>query len=42
MDIIGIIFIIYLMFLIGVGIWTYTYNKTQETLIELKNNNDEI
>ncbi len=30
MDIIGIIFIIYLMFLIGVGIWTYTYNKTQE------------
>ena len=30
MDTIGIIFIIYLVFLLGVGIWTFKFNKTQE------------
>jgi len=27
---IGIIFILYLVFLLGVGVWTYKFNKTQE------------
>jgi sodium/proline symporter len=30
MDMIGIIFILYLTFLLGVGIWTFKFNKTQE------------
>ena len=30
MDTIGIIFILYLLFLLGVGIWTFKFNKTQE------------
>ena len=30
MDIIGLIFVIYLMFLLGVGVWTYKFNKSQE------------
>ena len=30
MDLIGIIFILYLAFLLGVGIWTFKFNKTQE------------
>ena len=30
MDMIGIIFIFYLTFLLGVGIWTFKFNKTQE------------
>ncbi|MBT3180323.1 MAG: sodium/proline symporter [Candidatus Marinimicrobia bacterium] len=30
MDIIGIIFILYLTLLLGVGIWTFKFNKTQE------------
>lgn len=30
MDLIGIIFILYLVFLIGVGVWTFKFNKTQE------------
>ena len=30
MDMIGIIFILYLAFLLGVGVWTFKFNKTQE------------
>ncbi len=30
MDMIGIIFILYLVFLLGVGVWTFKFNKTQE------------
>ncbi len=30
MDLIGIIFILYLVFLLGVGVWTFKFNKTQE------------
>ena len=30
MDMIGIIFILYLTFLLGVGVWTFKFNKTQE------------
>jgi len=30
MDIIGIIFLLYLSFLLGVGLWTFKLNKTQE------------
>ena len=30
MDSIGIIFILYLVFLLGVGVWTFKFNKTQE------------
>ncbi len=30
MDSIGIIFILYLIFLLGVGVWTFKFNKTQE------------
>ncbi len=30
MEIIGIIFILYLVFLLSVGIWTFKFNKTQE------------
>ena len=30
MDLIGIIFILYLAFLLGVGVWTFKFNKTQE------------
>ena len=30
MDLIGIIFILYLLFLLGVGAWTFKFNKTQE------------
>ena len=30
MDLIGIIFILYLMFLLAVGVWTFRFNKTQE------------
>ena len=30
MDMIGIIFVLYLIFLIFVGIWTFKLNKTQE------------
>ena len=30
MDMIGIIFILYLVFLLSVGVWTFKFNKTQE------------
>ena len=30
MDLIGIIFILYLIFLLSVGVWTFKLNKTQE------------
>ena len=30
MDLIGIIFILYLTFLLAVGVWTFRFNKTQE------------
>ena len=30
MDLIGIIFVLYLLLLLGVGVWTYRFNKTQE------------
>jgi len=30
MDLIGLIFILYLVFLLGVGVWTFKFNKTQE------------
>ena len=30
MDMIGIIFILYLVFLLAVGVWTFKFNKTQE------------
>jgi len=30
MDIIGIIFVLYLLFLMGVGVWAFKFNKTQE------------
>ena len=30
MDLIGIIFVLYLLFLLGVGAWTFKFNKTQE------------
>ena len=30
MDTIGLIFILYLCFLLGVGVWTFKFNKTQE------------
>ena len=30
MNLIGVIFILYLGFLLGVGIWTFKFNKTQE------------
>ncbi|MCS5644812.1 MAG: sodium/proline symporter, partial [Candidatus Marinimicrobia bacterium] len=30
MDLIGIIFVLYLIFLLGVGAWTFKFNKTQE------------
>ncbi len=30
MVLIGIIFVLYLIFLLGIGIWTYRFNKTQE------------
>ena len=30
MDLIGIIFLLYLSFLLGVGVWTFRFNKTQE------------
>ena len=30
MSLTGIIFILYLLFLLGVGVWTFRMNKTQE------------